>query len=62
MAQGENMIESARGGLLQDSEEELGDLSCRLHGSFEEDNSKRQLPSAVAQDLICFFFSIIALK
>ena len=62
MAQGENMIDSVSGDLPQGSEEEIGDLSHRLHGSLKEDKSKRQLLSAVAQDLVCFFSSIVALK
>ena len=43
MAQGENMIDSVSGDLPQGSEEEIGDLSHRLHGSLKEDKSKRQL-------------------
>lgn len=62
MAQGENMIESVSGVLPQGFEEEIGDLSHRLLGSLEEDNSKRRLLYEVAQDLLCFLSSIVALK
>lgn len=52
IAQRENMIESVSGELPPRSGEEIGDLTHRLGGTPEEDNSKTQLLSTVAQDLV----------
>jgi len=56
------MTESVSGDLPQGSEEEIGDLSHRLLWSLEEDNSRRCLLSALAEDPFYFFSSIVALK
>lgn len=52
MAQRENTIESVSGELPQRSGGEIGDLTHRLDGTLEEDHSKTQLLSTVAQDLV----------